>query len=119
MEAQLEAQFNTFNLGVSWSVFGNADRSDLDDLLATKNIHGEDRLTIVDLWKNHPKRQPQGTVQQTSEWLGFLLFLGFIDYGCVVSADIEARFTKMEAKMKAEVEAKMEEQQVNANEASE
>jgi len=44
-------------LGVTWSVFGNADRSDLDDLLLTKNIHGEARMTVVDIWKRHPNRQ--------------------------------------------------------------
>jgi hypothetical protein len=38
-------------LGVTWSVFGNADRSDLDDLLLNKNIHGEARM------KRHPNRQ--------------------------------------------------------------
>ena len=63
----MEAQFNTFNLGVSWSVFGSAEESDLDDLLATKNIHGSARLTIVDLWKRHPDRQTQSTSQQTSK----------------------------------------------------
>eukprot|EP00975_Prorocentrum_lima_P052842 11077651-Prorocentrum_lima.AAC.1 len=49
------------NLGITWSVFGNADRSDLDDLFATKNIHAEARLIVVDLWKRHPNRQQGGS----------------------------------------------------------
>jgi hypothetical protein len=58
----MEQEFNNLvslgiNLGVTWSVFGNADRSDLDDLLVTNNIHGPARLTVVDLWKRHPNRQ--------------------------------------------------------------
>ena len=27
------------NISVSWSAFGNADRSDLDDLIISKDIH--------------------------------------------------------------------------------
>ena len=58
----MEQEFNNLgnlgiNLGVTWFVFGNADRSDLDDLLLTKNIHGEARMTVVDLWKRYPSRQ--------------------------------------------------------------
>ena len=58
----MEQEFNNLgnlriNLGVSWSVFGNADRSDLDDLLSFNNIHGNAKLTVVDLWKRHPNRQ--------------------------------------------------------------
>ena len=58
----MEQEYNNLgnlglNLGVSWSVFGNARESDLDDLLLTKNIHGEARMTVVDLWKRHPNRQ--------------------------------------------------------------
>jgi hypothetical protein len=50
----MEAVFNSFNLGVTWEEFGDQDRSDLDDLLVTKNIHGEVRAKVVSLWKRHP-----------------------------------------------------------------
>ena len=58
----MELEYNNLgnlgiHLGVTWSVFGNADRSDLDDLLLTKNIHGEARMIVVDIWKRHPNRQ--------------------------------------------------------------
>ena len=58
----MELEYNNLgnlgiHLGVTWFVFGNADRSDLDDLLLTKNIHGEARMTVVDIWKRHPNRQ--------------------------------------------------------------
>jgi len=66
----MEQEYNNLgnlgiNLGVTWSVFGNADRSDLDDLLLTKNIHGEARMTLVDLWKRHPNRQQATATGQT------------------------------------------------------
>ena len=59
----MEQEYNSLvgnlgiQLGVTWSVFGNADRSDLDDLLLNKNIQGEARMTVVDLWKRHPNRK--------------------------------------------------------------
>ena len=53
----MEENFNSYNLGVSWSVFGNAR---IDDILDSKNIHGAARLNLVDLWKRHPDRTVQG-----------------------------------------------------------
>jgi hypothetical protein len=53
----MEEEFASYKLGVSWIQFGDQDRSDLDDLLATKNIHGEARTKLVSLWKRHPDRQ--------------------------------------------------------------
>ena len=65
---QLECFFNSFNLGVSWSVFGDQDRADLDLLMGSfPALTPQQRSEIVSLWKNHPKRKPQGAVQQTSE----------------------------------------------------
>eukprot|EP01038_Epipyxis_sp_PR26KG_P015961 gene15961-21660_t len=61
----MEESFNSFNLGVSWSVFGNANRSDLDNILTAKNIHGEARLNLVDLWEKISNR----TVQDISSVL--------------------------------------------------
>jgi hypothetical protein len=58
----MEENFKSFNLGVSWSVFGNARESDLDDIMASKNIHGEARLNLVYLWKRHPDRTVQGII---------------------------------------------------------
>ena len=56
----MEEQFASYNLGVSWAEFGDQRESDLDDLLVTKNIHGEARTKLVSLWTRHPDRQPAG-----------------------------------------------------------
>jgi hypothetical protein len=74
----MEQEFNNLpllgiNLDVSWSTFGNADRSDLDDLFVTNNIHGKERLTVVDLWKRHPNRQ-QGKINSIVSHILFNLF---------------------------------------------
>lgn len=55
---ELEIEFDKLELDVSWSVFGNARMSDVDDLLTTNDIHGAKRLQVVDMWKRHPKNKP-------------------------------------------------------------
>jgi hypothetical protein len=57
----MEAEFNALNLGqITYTQFGNARESDIDDLLDFKNIHGEERLAIVDVWKRHPNNRLRG-----------------------------------------------------------
>jgi hypothetical protein len=53
----MEEQFASYNFGFSWTEFGDQRESDLDDILATENIHGERRTKLVSLWKRHPDRQ--------------------------------------------------------------
>jgi hypothetical protein len=55
--ALMEEQFASYNLDISWTEFGDQRESDLDDFLATDNIHGERRTKLVSLWKRHPDRQ--------------------------------------------------------------
>ena len=53
-----EEQFASYNLGITWTVFGDLRESDLDDLLETMQICGVQRGNLVSLWKRHPNRQP-------------------------------------------------------------
>jgi hypothetical protein len=56
-------EFNNINInlgGITWDQFGNAREVDIDDLLNTLNIHGPERIVVVDLWKRHPNRTQQG-----------------------------------------------------------
>ena len=56
-----EQQFKTFNLGVTWSQFGNAVRSNVDRLLDSRaDLTPQQRIIIDDLWANHPNRQQEG-----------------------------------------------------------
>ncbi len=49
-------EFNSINInlgGITWDQFGNAREADIDNLLNTSNIHGPERIVVVDLWKRY------------------------------------------------------------------
>jgi len=57
----MEEQFASYDLGVSWTEFGDQDRSDLDRLLDSRpDLTAQHRSKLVSLWKKHPDRQPAG-----------------------------------------------------------
>lgn len=51
-------QFDSYNLGVTWTEFGDQDRPDLDKLLDSRpELTPQQRSKLVSLWKRHPDRQ--------------------------------------------------------------
>jgi hypothetical protein len=53
----MEQHFTAFNLVITWAQFGNARNEDLTILFNENNLTGAQRITLVDLWVNHPNRQ--------------------------------------------------------------
>ena len=54
----MEEQFNSFNLGVTWTEFGDQRESDLDKLLdSLSDLTTQNRTKLVSLWKRHPDKQ--------------------------------------------------------------
>ena len=54
----MEEQFNSFNLGVTWTEFGDQRESDLDKLLdSLSDLTTQNRTKLVSVWKRHPDKQ--------------------------------------------------------------
>ena len=54
----MEEPLKTFKLGITWSQFGNTERSNVDRLLDSRaDFTPQQRIVIEDLWANHPNRQ--------------------------------------------------------------
>ena len=71
----MEQQFDAFHLGISWSQFGNAVRSNVDRLLDSRaDLTPQQRIVIDDLWANHPNRQ-KGNINFVLRTLLFVVFL--------------------------------------------
>lgn len=54
----MEDQFNAYNLGVTWTVFGDQREADLDKLLDSRpDLAPPQRSELVSLWKRHPNKR--------------------------------------------------------------
>jgi hypothetical protein len=53
--------FKDYKLGITWNVFGDLERVDVDRLFEYYQTLGTltlvDTSNLVSLWKNHPKKQ--------------------------------------------------------------
>jgi hypothetical protein len=60
-EGESVKPFTDYKLGITWNVFGDLDRVDLDKWFDHHKTLGTltpvDMSNLVSLWKNHPKKQ--------------------------------------------------------------
>jgi hypothetical protein len=68
--------------GIAWDQFVNARKADIDGLLNTQNIHGPQRVVVVDLWRRHANITQQGKIYLILIFLLLYLILDFALYIC-------------------------------------